>query len=287
MTLSRKVCYAALLLLAFLTVSFVFLSLSSRRDGLLTVTVLDIGQGDAIFIKAPNGAQFIIDGGPADNLVSKLPTVMPFFDRSIDGIMVTNPDTDHYSGFLSVLGRYWVGKVVEAGTKSDTPTYAALEKSIIEHNIVKTIARRGMRIVLDREHGVYIQILFPDRDVSDLSSNDGSIVAKLMYGDTSVMLQGDSPAKIEQYLLSIYSKDLDADILKLGHHGSKTSTLPDYVKAVSPKYVVASLGKGNRYGHPHQKTIDTLSKLNIPFLRTDKDGSVTFVSDGKIFTLKN
>ncbi len=286
MTLSRKVCYWSVFLLLFLAVSFWFIVYSSGDRGLLSVSILNVGQGDAIFIETPSGAEFLVDGGPGDALLSELSHVMPFFDRTIDGIMVTNPDLDHYSGFLGLLSRYDVGLIVEAGTHSDTTTYSALLNMIEEKSIQKVIAKRGERIVLDPENGVYIEILFPDRDVSNLSTNDGSIIAKLVYGKTSMMLQGDSPQKIEQYLLTLGEKALDADVLKLGHHGSKTSTLLEYVKAVSPMYAVASLGRDNRYGHPHQETIDTLALADVPFLRTDLEGRITFMSDGKNFIRK-
>ncbi len=286
MTASRKLCYAAVAFLIFVSISFALVTYVGERSGLLTVSVLNIGQGDAIFIEAPSGVQFIIDGGPGDALLSELGAVMPFYDRTLDGIMVTNPDLDHYSGFLSALSRYKVGLVVEAGTQSNTPTYTALESMINEQGIPKKVAKRGMKIVLDPLNEVYIEILFPDRDVSRLSTNDGSIVAKLVYKNTSMMLQGDSPQKIESYLISLDRSSLDADILKLGHHGSRTSTAPEYVRAVSPKYAVASLGKDNSYGHPHVETINTLVDLHVPLLRTDTMGRITFVSDGKNF-IKN
>ncbi|MFA6050144.1 MAG: MBL fold metallo-hydrolase [Candidatus Paceibacterota bacterium] len=282
MTLPRKVCYLALSTLVFLSLSFIFISHSASRAGFLRVTFLNVGQGDAIFIETPNGAQFVVDGGPGNTILSELPHVMPFFDRTIDGIMITNPDTDHYAGFLETLSRYNVGIVVESGTISKTSTYASLEKMITEQKIPKTIAKRGQKIVLDAESGVYIEILFPDRDVSNLSTNDGSIIAKLVYKNTSMMLQGDAPEKIETYLLSL-GDDLNADILKTGHHGSKTSSAFEYVKAVSPQYAVISSGGKNRYGHPHQEVLETLKDLNVSVLRTDTEGRVTFISDGQSF----
>jgi len=283
MTQRRKVAYISLCLLAAISLSFVFIARSHSGRGLLRVSFLNVGQGDAIFIQAPNGAQFVIDGGPGDNLLSELGSVIPFYDHSIDGIMVTNPDLDHYAGFIGMLSRYSVGLDVEAGTVSHTPNYESLQKIITEKKIPKVIAKRGMKIILDRGAGVYIEILFPDRDVSNLSTNDGSIISKLVYGETSVMLQGDSPQKIEQYLISLDKNILQADILKLGHHSSRTSTASEYVAAVSPKYAVASLGKDNSYGFPHQETIDTLAAAHVPFLRTDIEGRITFVSDGKNF----
>lgn len=282
MSLSRKVALFSFTFLVLLA-GFVFYYVSATYgNGLLTISFLNIGQGDAIYIEAPNGAQFLVDGGPANGkLLSELGALMPYWDRMIDGILVTNPDADHYAGFLDVLPRYTVGEVFEPGTHSDTATYATFENKIRDQNIPKIITKRGMRIILDKEDGVYLEILFPDRDVGNWVINDGSVVAKLVYGSTSVMLQGDSTQRIEEYLIALDRTNLDADILKVGHHGSKTSTADEYVQAVRPDFAIISDGKGNRYGHPHKETLDTLTKENVSILRTDIEGRITFVSNGK------
>ena len=284
---SRKVAFFSFISLVLLAAFAFYFAAVSRGKGLLTISFLDVGQGDAIYIEAPNGAQIVIDGGIANGkLLSELGALMPYFDRTIDAIVVTNPDADHYAGFLGLLPRYRVGLLLEPGARADSATYASFEEKIEKENVPKTIARRGMKVMLDREAGVYLSILFPDRDVSNWLANDASIVAKLVYGSTTVMLQGDATEKIEKYLLTLGAENLDADILKVGHHGSKTSTAPEYVGAVSPDFAVISNGKDNRYGHPHKETLDTLAKSNVPALRTDIEGRITFVSDGKKFVRK-
>jgi len=260
---------------------------SSPAKGVLTISFLDIGQGDAIYIEAPNGAQAIVDGGPGRIIMSELSAVMPFGDKNIDAIIITNPDKDHMAGFLDVFDKYKVDFVFEPGTVSKTQTYQAIKKAEIDEGAIKIIARRGMDIVLDEKNNVYIRILFPDKDVSRYSTNDGSIVAKLVYGETSVLLEGDAPQKTENYLLSLNKgkevNELDSDILKVGHHGSRTSTAYEYVKSSSPEYAVISLGADNKYGHPHIETLNTLNSLGVPILRTDTMGRITFVSNGKKF----
>lgn len=278
MVISRKVslwCLVALILLSF------GLYVISRNSfpNLLRVSFLDIGQGDAIFIEAPNGSQFIIDGGPDNNLLKELGKVMPFFDHTIDGIMVTNDDSDHYSGFIGMLDRYSTAIEFESGTKKESTLFDLYKDKLSKHGVKQLLAKRGMRIVLDKESKVYLDIIFPDRDVYNLATNDGSIVAKLVYGDTSIMLQGDSPSKIEHYLVG-QGVNLKADILKLGHHGSRTSTSEEYVREVDPRYAVAMLGASNHYGFPHKETLSTLNNLSIPFLRTDLMGTITFISNG-------
>lgn len=269
----------ALVFLVASTLCLSWISIRENRHGQLTVAFLDVGQGDGIFIDSPTGTQVLIDGGPDANLLRALPHVLPWYDRHIDLVVVTNPDKDHYEGFIPLLSRYSVDAVLEPGTVSKTPTYATLEKEITDHRIPKIIARRGQ--VIDIGGGAYIEILFPDRDASGLSSNDGSIVARLVYGDTSVALQGDSTARIEHYLVSLDGSTLHSTILKTGHHGSRTSSTEEYVRAVSPQYAVISAGRDNSYGHPHKETLDTLNALKIPILGTYVLGDIIFKSDGK------
>lgn len=253
----------------------------------LTIGFLNIGQGDGIYIEAPNGNQIMFDGGPDSSVLSELGRIMPWYDRSLDMLVVTNPDKDHYGGFIDVIKSYSVGGVVEPGTVSHTSTYKFFEDEIASHGIPKTIVRRGMTIVLDREHGVYIEILFPDTDVSSWSTNDGSIVARLVYGQTSVLLTGDSPQKIESYLIEKDGANLRSTVLKIGHHGSRTSSSDEYVSVIRPEYAVISDGKNNRYGHPHKETLDTLNRHHIQILRTDQLGTIIMKSDGEEFHLEN
>lgn len=254
-----------------------------NQHGLLTFAVLNIGQGDSLFIESPTGTQVLVDGGPDKNLMKEISKVVPWYDRHIDMLVVTNPDKDHYEGFIPLLNKYSVDVVLEPGTNNTYVEYSVLEKEIFDKKIPKVLARRGQ--IVDLGGGAYLQILFPDRDVSDLSSNDGSIVMKLVYGDTSVMLQGDSTAKIEHYLVGLGDIDLKSTILKAGHHGSRTSTTEKYVSAVSPLWTVISSGANNSYGHPHKETLDTLTKLNIPTHDTCNNGDLVFQSDGKNFVL--
>ncbi len=274
-----------LLLLFSLSMVLWSVILSQNRHGVLTFAVLDIGQGDALFIESPTGTQVLVDGGPDRNLMKEITGVMPWYDRHIDMLVVTNPDQDHYSGFIPLLDKYSVDVVLEPGTFNKNLAYAVLENKITEKKIPKVTALRGQTV--DLGGGAYLQILFPDRDISGLSSNDGSIIMKLVYGDTSVMLQGDSTAKIEYYLVGLDGENLESTILKAGHHGSKTSSSEEYVSAVSPKWTVISSGKNNSYGHPHKETLATMEKLKIPTHDTCNNSRLALESDGKEFFWKN
>lgn len=272
-----------LILIALLSIILCFVVIREDRDGIMTVAFLDVGQGDSIYIESPTGTQVIIDGGPGKTLMREISRVLPFYDRSVDMVVVTNPDKDHFEGFIGFLKKYSVAVVLEPGTSNVSGTYKTLEDEIESRNIPQILARRGQ--IVDLGGGAFLEILFPDRDISGLGANDGSLVMRLVYGDTSVMLQGDSTSKIEEYLIAM-GGNLDSDILKTGHHGSKTSTIENYVEAVSPEWAIISAGKGNSYGHPHKETIDTLNKEKVKILGTYDLGRITFESDGKKFVLK-
>ncbi len=268
----------------FLITFFVWYAVfAESRDGLM-VAFLDVGQGDAILIDSPTGHQILIDGGPNKNILRKLSKVMPFYDRSIDVVIATHPDADHIGGLLDILNRYNVDLVIEPGLESDTTVYKEFKKIIKDKKIKKILARRGMKINFDKT--AYIDILFPDRDVSGMDSNDASIVAKLVYGKTSYLFTGDSPLKIENYLIELSPESIDADVLKIGHHGSKTSNSEAFIGYVSPEYAVISVGKNNKYGHPHKDVLDILERFNIKILRTDKEENIIIKTDGEKITIK-
>jgi competence protein ComEC len=251
----------------------------------LTVAFLDVGQGDAIYIEAPNGNQMLIDGGPNAAVLRELGKVMPFFDRSIDVVMETHPDADHIGGLGDVFSRFEVSYFLEPGIPNDTSqTITLLREVEREDGVARVLARRGM--VVDLGQGVLLEILFPDRDVETIETNTGSIVARLHFGETSVLLTGDSPSSIETYLVRLDPGRLDSDILKLGHHGSHTSTSKGFVEAVSPKVAIISAGKDNRYGHPHKDVLQTLDMAGVPYVSTADLGTIQFESNGAVFTKK-
>ena len=252
---------------------------NSNRD--FVFAMLDIGQGDALFVESPSGTQVLIDAGPPRKILGALSRVMSPFDRKIDAIIITNPDQDHIGGFLDVLKIYKVGAVLEPGTFNDSKTYQNLKEEIKNKKIQEILARRGMRLNLGG--GAVIDILFPDRDVSDWTTNDGSVVGKLSYREISVMLTGDATEETERIILEENSKNvLKSDVLKIGHHGSKTSTSAEFVEAISPTQALISAGRDNRYGHPHQEVLDTLNQFGVKVFRTDLLGTIIMKSDGEM-----
>lgn len=267
----------------------IFYVISVRRhaeSNLLTVAFLDVGQGDSIYIEAPNGRQMLIDGGPDDAVLARLSQVMPFGDRSIDMVLATHADADHIGGLASVIRDYHVPRIIENGAASKTRVFENLENTITENNVEKIIARRGMHIVLDEKKNIYFDVLFPDRDVSGFKeTNDGSIVGKLVYGNESFMLTGDATKYTENLIMHNESREvLHSQVLKLGHHGSHTSSSELWLENVHPDISIISAGLHNRYGHPHKETLDALSTLHIPYLATYQKGTIIFKTDGvKLF----
>lgn len=286
MPMQRSAVIQGVTILVLLIVTFVIWHavIRERQADTLTVTFLDIGQGDSIFIEAPSGRQMLIDGGKNRSVIRQLSRVMPWYDRTINVVLGTHPDADHIGGLPDVLARYEVGLIVQSSVTDDGGAdSAALENAAAqEEGAQRLTAERGQ--IIDLGKGAYLEILFPDRPVPTIETNTGSIVARLVYGDTSFMLTGDSPKVIEEYLVRLDGSALKSDILKAGHHGSRTSSDLSFVGFVSPEYGIYSRGCDNTYGHPHQETIEIFARLGIPTLDTCEEGSISFVSDGKTIT---
>lgn len=267
----------------FIATCFVWTAVfATETNGNLVVAFLDVGQGDAIFIQAPNGNQVLIDGGKGGSVLSELGALMPFSDRTIDTVIATHPDMDHIGGLPEVFARYEVGMFLEPGVADDGADYAALLEAVQQEGLTPIYARRGMVLMLDTS--VSLEILFPDRDVSNVEANTGSIVVRLVYGDTSALFTGDSPVAIEEYLVGTYGDTLKSDILKLGHHGSKTSTSDTFLGYVDPTYGIISAGCDNSYGHPHAEVMARLKTFEVNELSTCTEGTITFESDGNVWT---
>ncbi len=278
----RRIICATFFIIALVSI---FAFTLERERGQLEIYFLDIGQGDAIYMRTPAGHDILVDGGPSRIILQKLAEVMPFYDRSIDVVIETHPDADHIGGLPSVLERYRVGLFLEPGIDSKNAIDDELRRLRVEKNIPSELARRGM--IINFGDGAHFDVLFPDTDVSGFkNTNDASIVGQMKYGSTTIMLTGDSTKKIENYLVSIDGSRLESDILKAGHHGSHTSSGENYVKTVAPQYVVISAGKNNRYGHPHADVLGIFERLGIKIARTDREGTIKFVSDGESITRK-
>ncbi len=271
--------------LLFVGTLFIWYAVAAEdRAGKLTVAFLDVGQGDGIFIESPTGVQMLIDGGPPGSVLRPLGKMMPFYDRTIDMLIVSNPDKDHFGGFLDILRAYKVGAMLEPGTVGASAEYKTLEELIPKEPAPRILAARGEKLHLGG--GATLEILFPDRDVSLVSPNHGSIVARLSYGNTSVLFTGDPPQSIEHYLVSLDGARLKSDVSKVGNRSSRTSPSVDLVGVVAPSMAIISDGKGNSYGHPHRETLETLAQFQVPVHRTDLEGTIILQSDGETIQIK-
>lgn len=279
MSQGRAVLWGALALLIPLTAFTLFFVLK-EEPYVLTVSFLDVGQGDAIYIEGPTGIDVLIDGGRGRAVLRTLPKEMGFFDRSLDMVVATHPDADHIEGLVDVFKRYRVLRYMEPGVESDTGvTHALLEAVGKEKDVERTLARRGQRILLGA--GAYVDVLYPDREVTHSETNDASVVLHVVYGETEFFLSGDAPASVEKYVVYLEGERLESDVLKAGHHGSHTSTSDELLAVAKPKMVVISAGKDNSYGHPHKEVVEKIQNTGATMFETSKEGTITLVSDGK------
>lgn len=253
----------------------------------LEVNFLDVGQGDAIFIRTPQNHKILIDGGPDNSVLRKLAENLPFYDRTLDLIILSHPEKDHMFGLLEVLKRYKVKNILWTGVVRNTPEWSQWKKEITDEKTNIEIAQAGERIILQKSNPeIFFDVLYPETNLNGKEfkdSNDTSVAVRLIDGKKSFLFAGDAGKKEEQYL---EKKDIASDILKVSHHGSKYSSSEDFIKKVLPETAVIEVGKNN-YGHPTAEVLATLKKFGIKVLRTDKDGDVKIISDGKIIKIIN
>ncbi|OGG77044.1 hypothetical protein A3F56_01135 [Candidatus Kaiserbacteria bacterium RIFCSPHIGHO2_12_FULL_55_13] len=288
---SSRLTGAALLVLLCIVIVIWYAALREDRHGILTISFLDVGQGDSIYIDAPSGRQVLIDGGRSSVVLRQLSRMTPWWDRTIDVVIPTHPDADHIGGLVGVLARYKVGMIIRSSVEGDTQTAKALVEAMKQEGSQNIVAMRGQ--VVDLGDGVYLQILYPDRLLPHVATNDGCVVARLVYGETSFMLSCDAPLGVEEYLVALASTPLGtsdgslrSDVLKAGHHGSKSSSSLLFLGFVNPYFGVFSRGCTNTYGHPALEVVERFKQFDIPTFDTCKDGTVTFVSDGQTVVRK-
>lgn len=268
-----------LVLVALATVVWYAVFYWEERQNLL-ITFFDVGQGDAVFIEVPNGNQILVDGGPNDAVLAKLGRALPFWDKTIDLLILTHPHTDHLNGLLGVLRRYKVGMVLETGVLYATPQVKEWNTLLKERGVRRIIAERGQKIDLGDGAAIYLLAPFEKflgKRVSKI--NNASLVGRLVYGKNSVLLAADIEKDIERRLLYSSPQLLDSDILKVPHHGSRTSSLEEFLSAVSPQIAVIQVGR-NRYGHPSAEVLERLQEAGVEILRNDQEGDIKFASDG-------
>ncbi len=250
-------------------------------DRRLVATVFDVGQGDSILVQCGT-RQMLVDGGPDATALARLGTAMPFFDRTIESVVLTHPHADHYVGLIGVFAHYKVLHFYTSGSVADAPEYRALLDAVRLSGARTLVVRPGDRIDIgDCGHA---DAYWPDLSRANFTFKDPnaeSVVLRLSRNDAvspqaAIMMMGDATAEVERALVA-EKIPLQADVLKVGHHGSRTSTTPEFLDAVHPKEAVISVGKKNAFGHPAPATLLRLSASGVKAYRTDQDGSVRVV----------
>ena len=284
---AREVSFFILGILFFLNILAWLAVYDLNKPQLLEVNFFDVGQGEAIFIETPQSHQILIDGGPDSTILEKLSKEMPFWDRSIDLIILTHPEADHLAGLIEVLKRYRVENILWTGVVRDTAEYREWLRLIKKERAKIVLAKSGQTITTSPGL-VVMEVLYPFENLKGeilKNSNNTSIIAKLIFSKNYFLFTGDVYKSVERKLVD-RGWDLDSDILKIAHHGSKTSSAEEFIKAISPETAIISVGKDNTYGHPHQEVLETLEKYGIKVLRTDKDGDIKIISDGIKYKIK-
>ncbi len=250
-------------------------------DAKLRVYFFDVGQADAILITLPNGAAVAVDAGERETQEALLQKILDAGVSKLDALVMTHPHDDHIGGMDFLIQNLPVAKIYMTEAVSTTRTFETLLETIAEKKIRVVKAAAGGSIDLDPEVG--IDILSPD-SVSDGDMNENSVILRVRYGKTVFLLTGDAGSAAEKDLLQS-SADWKADVLKVGHHGSNSSSTNDFLAAVRPAYAVISVGKDNDYGHPSATVLKRLEQAGASVLRTDRDGTVVMGSDGKTVML--
>jgi competence protein ComEC len=251
-----------------------FTFVSTLPDGKLHIVFCNVGQGDAVYVRFPDGRDMLVDGGPNDMVLACLGRHMPFWDREITMVVNTHPQNDHLKGLISVLNRFKVDYVVRSDLAASSDVYAQFVSAIKTHHVPQRLVTAGERISVGNS---FVFVLAPSTAVlgssTDTDLNAGSVVLHLRYGSFDALFPGDA---------TLASADLAVDsleLLKVPHHGSKTGMTQTFVDWVKPVLSVISVGK-NSYGHPSTEAIDMLQSLGSRILRTDKEGDIEIISNG-------
>lgn len=256
-------------------------------EGELKVAFLDIGQGDATLFTFPDEEQMLVDCSKDSGILAALGRVMSFYDNTIDYLVITHPDLDHYGGCTDVMKRFQIKHIIYNGLDKKHDKFWLYFTSTIEELVSKGAIYTEIDKQMSMEIGnAQIDFIYPDHSIKEKSfvpgitkknDNNTSIVFIVKYGDNKVLMTGDMETDLEKYLLAKYSNQLQANILKVGHHGSDSSSNKDFLSMVSPQYATISVGKENTFGHPSRRTLRKLERINTKTLRTDEKSDILFV----------
>lgn len=277
--------FFSLEILCIVVLSFLIFQRISAQEQ-VKVTFFDVGQGDAAIIDMGNNFQVLIDGGPDSVVLEKLGNVLPYYDRKIEIIILTHPDLDHISGLVDVLGKYEVGYVFATNISCESKICQRWKDLLKKKNIKVIDAFYGKKIIFDQDS--YIDFLYPFDNLAGqkISKNNyASIVFKFIDGGNSFLFTGDMELLNEMEMYNAKT-DISADVLKVAHHGSKTSSSILFIEKVNSKWAVISVGE-NRWGLPNEETINNLSAVGTKILITKELSDIEIISDGQELKIKD
>jgi len=246
-----------------------------NKDNLI-VHYIDVGQADSILVQI-NNKNLLIDGGNRDDGDKIIKYLKKQGVSKLDYVIATHPHEDHIGGMASIVKKFDIGKFYAPKKLSNTATFENMVLALREKKLKINEAKAGDTLNLGKN--VDCKILAPNSAEYD-NLNNYSAVVKLTYGNTKFLFTGDAHKQSEREMIS-KGYDLSSDVLKVGHHGSSSSSSKEFLDKVKPKIAIISCGKNNDYGHPHKETLEELNKRKIKIYRTDKDGTIVFESDGK------
>ncbi|MEW8959126.1 MAG: ComEC/Rec2 family competence protein [Moorella sp. (in: firmicutes)] len=247
----------------------------------LKVHFIDVGQADSILIQTPAGKAILIDGGNNDDGIKVVNYIKSQGVKELAAVVATHPHEDHIGGLDSVIKEIPVAAVYMPNAVTTTRTFEDFINAVKASGATRIRARGGVKMDIP---GLSVEFLAPNSNSYD-ELNNYSAVLKIAYGNTAFLFTGDAETVSEEEMLSA-GYNLKADVLKVGHHGSASSTSAAFLKAVAPKYAVISVGKGNDYGHPDPRVLERLQRAGVKIYRTDEHGTVIIVSDGRNITIK-
>lgn len=254
----------------------------SRNE--LVVVFCDVGQGDGIYIRSPDGVDILFDAGPDASILGCLSRHMPFWDKKIELIFASHPDADHIGGFKYLLDTYSVGKYNTSEVVKETGLFKLISQKLEEKKISFNYLQQGDTYKIGS--GMSVITYWPTQDfLGEGSSNTNrySLVQMLNFNNFNILLTGDAEFDIVDEIIKSTSKEgIDVEVYKLPHHGSRTGVSHQTFSSLRPDISIISAGKNNRYGHPHLSVLEELQAYNLKFLET-KNGDIKITSDGKTF----
>jgi len=274
---------------------FILLSLlfqtNSWSAGDLTVTYFSCGQGDAALLQTPHGKNILIDAGPHDpegEFDAGRDILDPFFKKNnihkIHYAVLSHGHLDHMGGFYHILKNYPVDIFYDPGFKNKTPEYKELKRLLKQKKVPIRIVRSGKKLKWDPD--LDIRILGPPKKLPWENANDNSLVMQIQHGEVKFLFTGDVEEESEYEMVIHHGNNLSSQILKIPHHGSSTSTTQEFLSHVNPELAIVSCGRRNPFGHPHQDVLERVDSAGIKLHRTDKNGSVVIISNGKTYHIK-